>query len=189
MSGRPAAIAHDEHLATLGAVHERLPDVAVDDQLAPLGDLSHLVLGVAVDVHLQAVHPAGGVVTVGAVQVDAHPVGSRAQAHSVEALAAQAIDDETLPPRAIGSAHQDGVAIVTLGREALGVDAQQFLPGLGRRQEMAGGPVDAAPEASGGPAEERRHIEELVEGLLHHLDDRRPRLVPHRKTPVVNAGE
>ena len=187
---RPARrVAQHEHLAALGAVHEGLADVAVDDELAALGDLGDLVLGVAVDVHLEAVHAAGGVVAVGAVEVDAHAVGRRAQAHAVEALPAQAIDDEPFPTRLVGLAQQDRVAVVALGREALAVDAEQLLAGLRGRQPVARVPGDPPPGAVAGLAEDGSGVEEPVELVLEHPDDGRAALVAGREAPVVELGE
>ena len=64
------------------------------------------------------------------------PSVAGAQAHSVEALPAQPVDGEPLPAHFVGLAEQRGVAVVALGREALGVDHQQV---LARPRSGAGG--------------------------------------------------
>ena len=61
-------------------------------------------------------------------------------------------------------------------------------PACGAARQVAGGPVDPPPEPVGGLAEERSGVEQLVERLLDHLDDRRPALVAGREAPVVQVA-
>ena len=76
---------------------------------------------------------------------------------AVEALPAQAIDDETLPARLVGFAEKDGVAIVPFRGKALRVDNQDFFAGprrgnqrsrvaqsIRRQKRLAGSPKSGA---------------------------------------------
>ena len=132
--------------------------------------MRHLVLGVAVDVKLQAVHAAGGVVAVGAVQVDANAVGRRAEAHSMETLPAEPVDGEPLPTHFVSLAEQRGVAVVALGREAVGVDGQQILARLRSGQAVARGPGNPPPPERRRLPEQRSGVEQALDGLLDHLN-------------------
>ena len=165
-------VAPDVDLAALGAVHERLADVAVDDELAGLHDLAELVLRVAVDVHLQPVD-AGGLVVAGAVvEVDAHADGVRPEADPVEALPDQVVGDEALPAEAERVDDQLGVAVLQLRLEAVGVDDEGLLP-LGRlAQLLAVLPADALVGALGGGLDRWQRVEDLVQRDVQDLQHR-----------------
>ena len=76
----------------------------------------------------------------------------------MEALSAQAIDNETLPARLVGFAEKDCIAIVPFRREILGVDDQDFFPGPRRSHAVSRRPIDTAPEATRRLAKERRVV-------------------------------
>jgi len=60
--GGPAAVAHGVTLAALGAIRERLSDIAVNDQTARFHDLAELVLSVVMDVYFHPVYSGGYVI-------------------------------------------------------------------------------------------------------------------------------
>ncbi len=92
-------------------------------------------------------------------------------------------------PELVGLAEEDGVAVVALGRKAFGVDTEDLFSGFRRRQPVARLQVDAPPELVARLAEGRRRVEQLVEGLLDHLDDRRPGFVPRGVAAIVQLRQ
>ena len=133
MSGRPAALPNTYTSPPLAPYMKVWPDIAVNDQLAALHDLTDLVLAVAVHDEGQAVDAGGEVVARAAVHVDADTLGVRPKAASGEALPAAAVEDEAPPAPAVGLAQQRGVAVLALGREALGVHDEHFFAPLRSR--------------------------------------------------------
>jgi hypothetical protein len=124
-----------------------------------------------------------------AICVDAHAFGVRAKADPGEALSAQAVDDEAFPASLIGLAQVHGVAVVTFGREFLGVNDQDLLTRFWRRDLVPTVPVDAAETAFAWLADDGAAVEEPHQGFFEDWQHRGAALVSGVEAAVVKHGQ
>ena len=94
---------------------------------------------------LQPIHSAGRIVSVGSIQIDAHILRIRSQTGTMKTLAAKPIDNKAPPTCLVSFAQKDGITVVPFRREAFGINDQELLIRLRRRNTITGFPVHAPP--------------------------------------------